>query len=155
MLTVVSGQTVVHSESTKARTTTLPRNWLSDMGWPNWLTSRMSGAARLPSEVPGSRSGLAAAACACAPPIGPIPGAVAVLPALAPQAARASSPAIAPARSSIRPAGFARAHGSHPATGGVAFCRRADIRIRQWVMSIRRGCTFGEAGMVTCSTPSA
>jgi hypothetical protein len=34
----------VHCESTKARMTTLPRNWLSAMRWPNWLTSRMSGA---------------------------------------------------------------------------------------------------------------
>ena len=40
----MSGQMVVHSESAKARMTTLPRNWLSDIGWPNWFTSRKSGA---------------------------------------------------------------------------------------------------------------
>src|SRR5260370_6682938 len=62
MLCVVSGQTVVHWESSNARMTTLPRNWLSDIGWPNWLTSRKSGAGRAPREVPGSRLGLFIAA---------------------------------------------------------------------------------------------
>src|SRR6202035_5699363 len=59
---VVSGQTVVHSESSKDRMTTLPWNWLSDIGWPNWLTSLTSGAGLLLSEVPVSRLGFAIAA---------------------------------------------------------------------------------------------
>src|SRR5437773_1477834 len=59
MLTVVSGHTVVHSESTNARMTTLPRNCCSDIRWPNWLSSVMPGAGCLPSELPGSRAGLA------------------------------------------------------------------------------------------------
>src|SRR6266487_994000 len=62
MLCVVSGQTVVHSESSNASMTTLPRNWLSDIGWPNWLRSRKSGAAFPPSEDPRSRLGLSIAA---------------------------------------------------------------------------------------------
>ena len=62
MLCVVSGQTVVHSESSNASMTTLPRNWLSDIGWPNWLRSRKSGAGLLPSEDPRSRLGLSIAA---------------------------------------------------------------------------------------------
>src|ERR1700761_6627242 len=62
MLCVVSGQTVVHSESSKDSMTTLPRNWLSDIGWPNWLCSRKSGAGLLPSEEPRSRFGLSIAA---------------------------------------------------------------------------------------------
>ncbi len=62
MLCVVSGQTVVHSESSKASITTLPRNWLSDIGWPNWFRSRKSGAGLLPSEEPRSRLGLSIAA---------------------------------------------------------------------------------------------
>src|SRR5215469_10947504 len=73
MLTVVSGHTVVHSESTKARMTTLPRNWCSDMRWPNWLSSVMSGAGWPPSELPGSRAGLPAAARAWLPPGAPEP----------------------------------------------------------------------------------
>ena len=44
MLCVVSGQTVVHWESSNASMTTLPRNWLSDIGWPNWFCSWKSGA---------------------------------------------------------------------------------------------------------------
>src|SRR5580692_5897279 len=59
---VVSGQTVVHSESSKDSMTTRPRNWLSDIGWPNWLTSLMSGAGLPPSEVPRSRLGFSMAA---------------------------------------------------------------------------------------------
>src|ERR1700759_3676500 len=62
MLCVVSGQTVVHSESSKASMTTLPRNWLSDIGWPNWLCSRKAGAGLLPSEEPRGRLGLSIAA---------------------------------------------------------------------------------------------
>src|SRR5215469_13761830 len=62
MLCVVSGQTVVHSESSNPRITTLPRNWLSDIGWPNWFVSLMSGAGVLPSEEPRSRLGFASAA---------------------------------------------------------------------------------------------
>ncbi len=62
MLAVVSGHTVVHCESVNARMTTLPRNWRNDIGWPNWLTSRKSGASAEPGVLPGSRSGLAAAA---------------------------------------------------------------------------------------------
>src|SRR6266581_1851924 len=58
----VSGQTLVHSESSNASMTTLPRNWLSDIGWPNWLRSRKSGAAFPPSEDPRSRLGLSIAA---------------------------------------------------------------------------------------------
>src|ERR1700749_4640069 len=59
---VVSGQTVVHSESSKDSMTTRPRNWLSDICWPNWLTSLTSGAALPPSEVPVSRLGFSIAA---------------------------------------------------------------------------------------------
>ena len=63
---VVSGQTVVHSESLKARMTTRPRNWLSDIGWPNWLTSLMSGACKPSSELPRSRLGFCRAALSAA-----------------------------------------------------------------------------------------
>src|SRR5215472_15770374 len=62
MLCVVSGQMLVHSESSNASMTTLPRNWLSDIGWPNWLRSRKSGAGCPPSEDPRSRLGLSIAA---------------------------------------------------------------------------------------------
>src|SRR5579859_6222680 len=62
MLCVVSGQTVVHCESSKPSMTTLPRNWLSDIGWPNWLTSLMSGAGAEFSELPRSRLGFISAA---------------------------------------------------------------------------------------------
>src|ERR1700683_3045454 len=62
MLCVVSGQTVVHSESSNDSMTTLPRNWLSDIGWPNWLTSLMSGAGWEFSELPRSRFGVISAA---------------------------------------------------------------------------------------------
>src|SRR6202012_1759137 len=62
MASVVSGQTLVHSESTNPSSTALPRNWLSDMGWPNWLVSLTLGAALVPSDVPRSRLGLDAAA---------------------------------------------------------------------------------------------
>src|SRR5271156_4401799 len=89
MLCVVSGQTVVHSESSKPSMTTLPRNWLSDIGWPNWLTSLISGAGREFSELPRSRFGFISAAVeaglACMPPSEP------VLLALAPHPASAVS----------------------------------------------------------------
>src|SRR5580692_8151062 len=89
MLCVVSGQTVVHSESSKPSMTTLPRNWLSDIGWPNWLTSLMSGADRESSELPRSRFGFISAALeaglACMPP------SELVLLALAPHPASAAS----------------------------------------------------------------
>src|SRR5260370_10759924 len=72
MLCVVSGQTVVHSEASKPSMTTLPRNRLSDIGWPNWLTSVRSGAGREFSELPRSRFGFISAALeaglACMPP---------------------------------------------------------------------------------------
>src|ERR1700744_3219885 len=54
MASVVSGQTVVHSETTKLSSTALPRNWLSDMAWPNWLVSLPLGGAGRPSEGPRS-----------------------------------------------------------------------------------------------------
>src|SRR4029077_1177002 len=73
MLTVVNGHTVVHSESTNARMTTLPRNCRSDIRWPNWLSSVMPGAGCLPSELPVSRAGLVAAACPWLPPAAPEP----------------------------------------------------------------------------------
>src|SRR5579859_5168349 len=57
MLCVVSGQTVVHSESSKPSRMTLPRNWLSDIACPNWFTSRKSGAGEFPTEVPRSMFG--------------------------------------------------------------------------------------------------
>src|ERR1700728_5041408 len=62
MLCVVSGQMVVHSESATASITTRPRNWLSDITWPNWFVSLMSGADWSPSVEPRSRFGLASAA---------------------------------------------------------------------------------------------
>ena len=34
-LVVVSGQIVLQRESTKASRTALPRNWLSETGWPD------------------------------------------------------------------------------------------------------------------------
>src|SRR6185437_9325407 len=61
MLTVLSGQIVVHSESTNARTTAWPRNWRSETGAPNWLVSVKPGAAVPGRRVPGSTSGFAAA----------------------------------------------------------------------------------------------
>src|ERR1700691_2392413 len=76
MLCVVSGQTVVHSESSNDSMTTLPRNWLSDIGWPNWFVSRKSGAGRDPSDEPMSRLGLyipAAFAAAAGEPAAPEP----------------------------------------------------------------------------------
>src|ERR1700683_4554110 len=81
MLCSVSGQTVVHSESSNDSMTTLPRNWLSDIGWPNWFTSRKSGAGRSPRELPRARLGLfipaASAPCAAGgltPPVVGEPG---------------------------------------------------------------------------------
>src|SRR5215831_20184590 len=62
MLCVVSGQTVVHSESSNPSKTTLPRNWLSDIGWPNWLVSVKSGAGDVPRSVPRSMFGFDCAA---------------------------------------------------------------------------------------------
>src|SRR5215471_16946894 len=62
MLIVVSGHTLVHCESTNERMTTLPRNWLSAMRWPNWLTRWMSGVSCPFSELPVSRAGLLTAA---------------------------------------------------------------------------------------------
>src|SRR5215467_12331302 len=67
MLCVVSGQTVVHSESSNPSITTLPRNWLSDMCWPNWFVRLISGAGWLFSDVPRSRLGLASAAALAEP----------------------------------------------------------------------------------------
>src|SRR6266542_3520496 len=91
MLAVVSGHTVVHWESVNARMTTLPRNW---------LTSRKPGAGSPPSEVPGSRSGLAAAARAC--PLAAGAAGFAVPVTLVPHAVTASTPARKPIRSGIR-----------------------------------------------------
>src|SRR5262249_21615227 len=71
MLSVVSGQTVVHSESSKDSRMTLPRNWLSDIGWPNWFVSRKSGAGALPRELPRSRFGFRSAAAAALDMPGP------------------------------------------------------------------------------------
>ena len=92
MLCVVSGQTVVHSESSNDSMTTLPRNWLSDIGWPNWFTSAMSGAGSEPSELPRSRFGFISAALeaglADMPPSEPV---VVLVLALAPHPARAVS----------------------------------------------------------------
>lgn len=51
---VVSGHMLVHSESTKASTTTFPRNWLSDVGVLNWLVRVKFGAGLPCSGVPGS-----------------------------------------------------------------------------------------------------
>ena len=56
---VVSGQIVVHSESLKARITTLPRNACNETKWPDSSTSLKSGATPF-SGVPGSRFGLLA-----------------------------------------------------------------------------------------------
>src|SRR6266550_3134575 len=105
MLCVVSGQTVVHSESSNASMTTLPRNWLSDIGWPNWLRSRKSGAAFPPSEDPRSRLGLSIAAV-----FGPWDD---ELPACEPdgvelQAARPGSPPRTPSRATADSAARAR-----------------------------------------------
>ena len=106
MLCVVSGQTVVHSESSNASMTTLPRNWLSDIGWPNWLRSRKSGAGLSPSEDPRSRLGLSIAAM-----FGPADG---ELPACEPDgvpelhAARPGSPPRTPSRAAADSAARAR-----------------------------------------------
>src|SRR6478735_2384868 len=106
MLWVVSGQTVVHSESSIASMTTLPRNWLSDIGWPNWLRSRKSGACLPPSEDPRSRLGLSIAAV-----FGPVDD---ELPACEPdgvlelQAARPGSPPRTPIRATADSAVRAR-----------------------------------------------
>src|SRR5579859_789856 len=90
MLCVVSGQTVVHCESSKPSMTTLPRNWLSDIGWPNWLTSLMSGAGAEFSELPRSRLGFISAAVE--PGLAAMPPGELVL-ALAPHPATAVSTA--------------------------------------------------------------
>src|SRR5579863_5720009 len=89
MLCVVSGQTVVHFESSKPSMTILPRNWLSDIGWPNWLTSLMSGAGREFSELPRSRFGFISAALAAG--LAAMPPSELVLLALAPHPATAVS----------------------------------------------------------------
>src|SRR5271169_39734 len=96
MLCVVSGQTVVHWESVKARITTLPRNALSEIRWPNWFVSEKSGAAMPPSGDPGSRFGLAAACCAD-PAIGCCP-----LPPLAEPQPAAATAATASTRARLR-----------------------------------------------------
>jgi len=105
MLCVVSGQTVVHSESSNDSMTTLPRNWLSDIGWPNWFVSRKSGAGSDPSEEPRSRLGLfipaAIAVAVCELTADPEPEAV-----LQPTApARTPSMATAGSRTRARNAG--------------------------------------------------
>src|SRR5260370_20856388 len=84
--------------------TTLPRNALSEICWPNWLVSRKLGAARPPRDEPGSRFGLPApAACCCRallaadPFVAPLPAphaatAAAVTKASATAAARRNPP---------------------------------------------------------------
>lgn len=62
---VVSGHSVVHSESSNASSTTLPRNDRKDTGSPNWSLSVKLGAGRS-NAVPGSNSGLLANASLCA-----------------------------------------------------------------------------------------
>src|SRR6201996_3446456 len=95
MLCVVSGQTVVHSESSNPSITTLPRNWLSDIGWPNWLVSRKSGAVTPPSDEPRSRLGLFSAAA-----LDPAVGMLAVLAAPEPHpVSAANAPRAATAQS--------------------------------------------------------
>jgi len=100
MLCVVSGQTVVHSESSNDSMTTLPRNWLSDIGWPNWFVSRKSGAGSDPSEEPRSRLGLyiPAAFAAAVGELAAAPEPEAVLQPTAP----ASTPSTATAQSATR-----------------------------------------------------
>src|SRR6516162_6407536 len=88
MLCAVSGHTVVHSESWNDSMTTLPRNWLSDIGWPNWFSRAMSGAGCPPSELPRSRFGFISAA-----PDTAAPGMPAGELALVPHPASAVSPA--------------------------------------------------------------
>src|SRR5215469_10934087 len=106
MLCVVSGQTVVHSESSNASMMTLPRNWLSDIGWPNWLRSRKSGAGVPPSEDPRSRLGLPIAA-EFAPVDGELPaGEPDGVPEL--HAARPGSPPRTPIRAAADSAARAR-----------------------------------------------
>src|SRR5215469_6627555 len=106
MLWLVSGQIVVHSESVKARITTLPRKLLSDIRWPNWFVSVKFGAGVPFSEVQGSRSGLAAAcrlAAAPAPeelPTCPVEPPAAAHPATL-HPATATAAAIVPAISSL------------------------------------------------------
>src|ERR1700753_3116203 len=96
---VVSGQTSVHSGSSKDSMTTRPRNWLSDIGWPNWLTSLKSGAGLLSLEVPRSRLGVSiAAACAELIGDGPVAG------DLDGCAADDEQPATARAAATVRPA---------------------------------------------------
>src|SRR6266516_5934827 len=120
MLCVVSGQTVVHSESSNASMTTLPRNWLSDIGWPNWLRSRKSGAGLPPSEDPRSRLGLSIAAV-----FGPVDD---ELPACEPdgvlelQAARPGSPPRTPSRTTADSAVCAR----NLFMAESAYCGRTD-----------------------------
>ena len=90
MLSLVSGQTVVHSESVNATITTLPRKSLSDMRWPNWFTRLKSGARTPPRDEPGSRSGFAAAwaALPVARPVDPAPSEPELPPLADPQPAR-------------------------------------------------------------------
>src|SRR5258708_353601 len=85
MLWLVSGQIVVHCESVKARITTLSRKSLSDIRWLNWFVSVKFGAGMPFSDVPGSRSGLAAA---CRPAAVPAPGAPLPRPVEPPAAAQ-------------------------------------------------------------------
>src|SRR5260370_37837706 len=122
MLCVVSGQTVVHWESSKASMTTLPRNWLSDIGWPNWFRSRKSGAGPEPSEVPRSRLGFAIAAesgpVACEPAGGPADGDP------APHPARPGSAPTAPSTARAHSARRAR-HLLIAFIAGPAYCGRA------------------------------
>jgi transposase len=126
MLAVVSGQMVVHCESVNARITTLPRNWRSDIGWPNWLTSRKPGAGPPLSEVPVSRSGFAAAAARACPP-GACAAGFAVPVTLVPHAATPSSPARKPIqnRSHDRIRIRGRAVSLLPSTAVILPCARA------------------------------
>ncbi len=127
MLAVVSGQMVVHSESVKARITTLPRNALSETGCPNWLVSRKAGRRDPLIAVPGSRFGLAAAEF-CGRHHGLAAGLAAAgrgWARLVPQAARAAAAASAPRRRGPEQRGRALctfvAHGQpscHPAPAG-------------------------------------
>src|SRR5580698_2397844 len=91
MLCVVSGQTVVHSESSNDSMTTLPRNW---------FVSRKSGAGSDPSEEPRSRLGLYIPA-AFAAAVGELAAAPEPEPVLQPTAP-ASTPSTATAQRATR-----------------------------------------------------
>src|ERR1700759_4763682 len=146
MARVVSGQTVVHSESTNASTPALPRNWLSDMAWPNWLVSVTLGAALVPSDVPRSRFGLEAAALELGEAAAELPLPPLEQPARARAAATTAPPAAVSTRRRAGRAGRPGRAGFRPVRLRRTWFRRSgEVSLATMVPRLLRGVVVGGA----------